>query len=250
MKTVLITGATGGIGEKICRALAGKYNLILVSWNKDKLKRLKNKLPGNVQMMSSDVSNYASLRKHYLKIKVLDVLINCAGVLGPVGRFEENNIKEWENTFKINFLGTVYNCKLLLEKLKKSKKGKIINFSGGGSAFPRKFHTAYGTSKTAVVRFTETLAVEYPELDINVIAPGAHKTKMWEDETHDKEPREWADSERLKKMIVFLCSAKSNGLTGRFLHINDVWGDWGEENLKNDFYKLRRVDERLLKKLK
>ena len=221
---ILLTGATGGIGREIYKALS--THKIIALGTKD-----------------VDVSDKDKLRKLFSNIKKLDVLINCAGILGPVGKFEDNDLDQWERTLKVNFLGSVYTSYFALPLLKRSRRGKIINFAGGGSAYPRLFHSAYGSSKTAVVRFTETLAQEYPSLDINVIAPGAYKTKIWDGETYDKEPDRWGDIDRLKSFIKFLVSKKSDGISGKFIHYKDDWKNFNKKKLSKDVYTLRRVEK-------
>jgi len=258
MKKVLITGATGGIGSKIAESLASnKYEIILLCRTLNDLSELKKKLLGlresnnaNIKIISCDVSDYNSLKKGLEDISEIDVLINCAGILGPVGPFSENDIDEWHKTIDINLHGTVNTIHLLLDKLRKSDRGKIINFSGGGAAFPRIYHTAYSASKAAIVRFTEILAVEYPDIDVNAIAPGAHKTRIWNTETYDKEPAIWGDMNRLQELILFLCNHDSDGLSGKFIHINDDWNKIEFKNANEDYYTLRRMDERLVNKLR
>ena len=215
---ILITGATGGIGENLTKFLAQKHQIIAVGRNLQKLKKLQQQLPKNITIQSVDVSDKNSVKKLFAEIDSLDSLINCAGVMRPVGKLLDNNLDEWKKTLEINLLGTVYTCYFALPKLMQSKFKKIINFAGGGSAYPRSYHTAYGVSKTAVVRFTETLAMEYPLINANVIAPGAYKTNMWKDETHDEEPDKWGDMGHLEKFIEYLLSSKSNGITGKFIH--------------------------------
>lgn len=221
---ILITGATGGIGKEICQTLSP--HKIIALGTKD-----------------IDVSNKDNVKKLFSKLKKLDVLINCAGILGPVGKFEDNDLNNWDKTIQVNFLGTVYTTYFALPLLNKSKRGKIINFAGGGSAYPRLFHSAYGASKTAIVRFTETLAQEYPKLDINVIAPGAYKTKIWDGETYDKEPDHWGDFDRLKSFIKFLVSKKSNGISGKFIHYKDDWENFKKNKLSKHVFTLRRVEK-------
>lgn len=221
---ILLTGATGGIGQEIYQALSS--HKIIALGTKD-----------------VDVSDKDKVKKLFSKIKKLDVLINCAGILGPVGKFEDNDLDKWERTLKVNFLGSVYTSYFALPLLKRSRRGKIINFAGGGSAYPRLFHSAYGSSKTAVVRFTETLAQEYPSLDINVIAPGAYKTKIWDGETYDKQPDRWGDINRLKSFIKFLVSRKSDGISGKFIHYKDDWENFNKKKLSKDVYTLRRVEK-------
>ncbi len=252
MTTVLITGATGGIGAMIAERLAAEgYCLILVGRNEQALLSLKNKLStlsSDITIMAIDVSDYAAVQNALKSITNLDILITSAGILGPVAPFTQVDMDFWLKTININLLGTVYFCKLLIPVLQKSSHGKIITFAGGGAVNPRIQHSAYATSKAAVVRFTETIAAEYPLLDINVIAPGAHHTKIWDTETFDKPPEKWADSVRLQDFFAFLCSEKSNGITGRYIHAYDDWDKKDFRKIPEDLYTMRRVDERLLQK--
>jgi short-subunit dehydrogenase len=254
MTTILITGATGGIGEKISEMLAKeKYSLILLATREEALKQLSDKLRHeyevSVETVCCDVSNYDCLKEKLSGIKKVDALINCAGVAGPAGSLVENDMHQWEKAIQVNLMGTAYTCQLLIPLLKNSRRGKIINFAGGGSAYSRKYHTAYACSKTAVVRLTETLCDEYPELDINVISPGAHKTKMWDQQLHDKEPDKWGDVDRLKDLLVFLSSPKSDHISGKFVHIYDDWDKEEFWKVNPEMYTLRRIDNQLLKKL-
>ncbi|MFH1173777.1 MAG: SDR family oxidoreductase [archaeon] len=254
MPTVLLTGATGGIGTKIAHILA-KHNfaLILLSIEKEQLEILSSTLKKTygaaVHTLHCNIADSADLSRTLSGITALDVLINCAGVTGPVGPFLENDLDAWKATFAVNLFGTAQACQLLIPLLRKARKGKIINFAGGGSAYPRRYHTAYACSKTAVVRFTETLAEEHPELTINVIAPGKHKTKMWDEQLHDEEPKTWADPVRLERFIIFLCTEQSDNITGRFLHLYDDWDKRSSAAYDKDLFTLRRIDAALIKSL-
>ncbi len=270
MVTALITGAAGGLGARMVeRLLENDFDLILVDKHTQRLDALQKDVASKyttsnaatsnpkskqskrtVNVINCDVADYAALKKNLAAFKQIDVLINAAGELDPVGPFAENNIEVWAKTIGTNLLGTVNACHICLERLKKSKHGKIINFAGGGAAYGRVQHTAYASSKAAVVRFTETLASEEPKLDVNVIAPGAHNTFIWESETYDKPPLKWADPRRFQDLIQYLATDTSNGLTGRFMHIYDEWDKSDYRTLSPDMLTLRRIDEQLLKKLK
>ncbi|OGK56425.1 hypothetical protein A3J15_02125 [Candidatus Roizmanbacteria bacterium RIFCSPLOWO2_02_FULL_38_10] len=246
---ILITGASGGIGSALAKHLIKKHAIIAVAYDKKKLQASKKNFDSytessNLDIFALDISDLSSMKRFSTKFKEpLDVLINCAGVLTPVGKLLDNDLKVWKHNIEINLFGTVQMCYYMISHLLKSRHGKIINFSGGGSAYPRSFHTAYASSKAAVVRFTETLAQEYPSLDINVIAPGAHKTGMWADETHDDEPQNWGDQEQLLKFIDYLISEKSDGITGRFIHYKDDWNKFNPEKMSKDIYTLRRIEK-------
>ena len=240
---ILITGASGGIGKNITEYLVKKNEVVAFIRNKNKSSSFKLDINNiNLKVISVDVSSVEEVKNSISKLEGIDALVNCAGVPGPVGKLLDNDLNEWKNTIDVNLVGNVYCCYFALPLLLKSRRGKIINFAGGGSAYPRPFHTAYGVSKTAMVRFTETLALEYPKVDVNVIAPGVYKTNMWIKQKNAKEPEVWGDIQRLKKLINFLISAKSDNITGKFIHYKDNWENLNTNKMSNDFYTLRRLE--------
>ena len=105
----------------------------------------------------------------------LDIVVNNAGVYGPMGSIETIDWDEWVQAIAINLNGLVYCCRKAVEAFKPHRYGKIINLSGGGATNPLPGISAYAASKAAVVRFTETLALEVKEfgIDVNAVAPGA-----------------------------------------------------------------------------
>lgn len=240
---ILITGASGGIGQELTRKFATNYSVIAVARNLERLKKLKNSIKQDIEIKKIDISKQKQVKTLFTSIPKLDVIINTAAILKPVGKFTENDLTEWKKNIEVTLLGTVNVCYYALPLLLKSKRGKIINFAGGGSAYPRPYHTAYATSKAAVVRFTETLAQEFPKLDINVISPGAYETKMWEDETFDQKPKSWGDINHLLLFIEFLLSKKSDEITGKFIHYKDSWKDFNKKISKENLYTLRRVEK-------
>ncbi len=257
-KTILITGGTGGIGSEIVKYLLRKssYRVIVCGRDLKKFKILENladKEKGQLTFLKIDFSNPKSIQKALGKIKNVDILINAAAVLWPVKPFVKTDLQEIEKSLRISFWGIIYTCYYLLPILKKSKNAKIINFSGGGGANGRKDHMAYGLSKTALIRFTENLAMENPEIDINIIAPGAHKTNIWCDEKCESEPKKWGNMQELLDFIDFLISKKSNGISGKFLNYRDDWknGSFTKKAKKDsDFLTLRRIDDFQFTKIK
>ncbi len=256
MKTVLITGGTGGIGSNIVKFLLKTNNKVII-WAREEKKfntlctQLTKEELNNLTFDSIDVSDKDKVKEGTQKLDTLDILINTAGCLLPIGKTAEVDLDQFKKAVETIFLGTLHACYFTIPLLLNSSKGKIINFSGGGSAYGRENHAAYGCSKTAVVRLTENFSIEYPTLDINVIAPGMHKTPLWKEETFDKEPAQWANMNELIEFIEFLVSDQSNGITGRFLHFKEK----GMETLRKakqdpDLYKLRRVDDFKFSKLK
>ncbi len=191
----------------------------------------------------------------------IDILVNNAAIQGPIGPFEANDPVAWRQTMEVNFLGPAELCRLAIPQLRQRRHGKIINISGGGATGPRADFSAYGSSKAALVRFSETLAVELApdEIDVNCIAPGAMNTQMLEEilaAGPDAAPREFAKAREQKRtggssptraaeLVVFLASAQCDGITGRL--ISAVWDPWEslpekrEALAEGDIYTLRRI---------
>src|SRR2546422_5106215 len=110
----------------------------------------------------------------------IDVLVNAAGIYGPIGPLVENDLEEWVQAVQINLLGAVYCMHAWLPRMLARGKGVVINFSGGGAVAPFPRFSAYSASKAAVVRLTETVAEEVKDsgVRINAIAPGAVNTRL------------------------------------------------------------------------
>jgi 3-oxoacyl-[acyl-carrier protein] reductase len=192
----------------------------------------------------------------------LTVLVNNAGVYGPIGPLEDVRWEAWEEAIRINLFGTVLMCRAVIPDLRRRGYGKIINLSGGGATSPLPRFSAYAASKAAVVRLTETLAHELQEarIDVNAIAPGALNTRLL-DEVLAAGPAEAGAAfyeraveqrdeggvplEKGAELAAFLASAESDGITGRLL--SAVWDDWAalparrEELARSDVFTLRRI---------
>lgn len=243
-KTVVITGGSGGIGGAVktafLKAGAEVFNVDLRQAD-----------------IMADVSNYRDVARTAVKIsskkKAVDVLINAAGIHGPIGFLPDIDSNRWKLAINTNLFGT-FNCiKAFYPLLRNSKRGKIINFSGGGATSPRPFFSAYAVSKVAVVRLTETLAEEFTRkkchIDVNAIAPGAVNTPLLREAVAagDKQPRNWEKltPEKAVELCLFLASDKSNGLSGKLISaVHDDWRNFHghlKEIMSSDAYTLRRI---------
>lgn len=249
MKKILITGGTGGIGSNLVRAFIEDENKIII-WdrNEKSFNELKEKVNNkdNLFFKKIDVTDIDQVKSAAKEIEELDVLINAAAVLWPVKPFLATDLEEVRKSVDISFWGTVYTCYFLSSILKESQHGKIINFSGGGGANGRVDHMAYSIAKTAVVRFTENLSIENPGLNVNAIAPGAHRTPIWNDEKSEEEPEKWGNMDELVNFFRFLISDESDGISGKFINYKDDWGNPDfRKRLKEepDFLTLRRIDD-------
>jgi NAD(P)-dependent dehydrogenase (short-subunit alcohol dehydrogenase family) len=255
---IVIVGGTGGIGSIIVNGLLDsrpKHEISVISRSEESVKEAVSQSKRKVKGYVADVTDYKAIKSVFGKIGRFDALINCAGILGPVGSLENSELSAWQNTINVNLMGTVNCCKAAIPFLRKNKRSKIINFAGGGAAFPRIYHTAYASSKAAVVRFTETLAADFQhdkiKIDVNSIAPGAYNTGIWSTETFDKAPDEWADPKHLVKLVRFLLSSRSDGFTGKLIHIKDDYEAFTRSpssRMDPDLFTLRRIDNFRFKK--
>lgn len=270
-KKIILTGAGGGIGSVVAEKLVVEgATIALIDLVQLSLEETLMKIKGrssNSFYVVTDISNEREVKlaceEIDNKIGDIDVLVNSAGIQAPIGNFYLNDLEKWKKNIEVNLLGTVNFTYHIVSSMMKKKKGKIINFSGGGSTSPRPALSAYAVAKTAVVRFTETIAEELKDynIDVNAVAPGAINTKMLDEvlqigETAGKEyfdalkrKDEGGNSpELVANLICFLASEKSDGITGKL--ISAPWDKWNEKDFQEllrtdrDFGTLRRIDNK------
>jgi NAD(P)-dependent dehydrogenase (short-subunit alcohol dehydrogenase family) len=273
-RSAIITGANQGLGREIAsQFVAAGANVFLIARGREALtetiEALRAARPGNSQIVAGecgDIGDPAQVARAVsaglAALPGLEILVNNAGVYGPIGPVESNDFAEWEAAIRINLLGTVSMCRAVLPRFKSQRYGKIVNLSGGGATAPLPNFSAYAASKVAVVRFTETLAEEIKEfgIDINAIAPGALNTRLLDEVlaagpervgakfyAKSVEQRDTGGAPLAKgaALAVFLASADSDGITGRLL--SALWDDWAglparrEALRKSDIFTLRRI---------
>jgi NAD(P)-dependent dehydrogenase (short-subunit alcohol dehydrogenase family) len=278
-KVALIVGAGRGIGEAIALRFAAEgAKLILAARTGPELKAVTdivNAAGGSAHFVVTDVTSppeVASLIQKSIELfGRIDILVNAAGTYGPIGRAWEVDAREWANTFSVNLFGPFLLCQSVVPHMIHAGGGKIINFSGGGATSPLCRFSAYGVSKAALVRLTETLAEEVKEFNIqvNAIAPGAVDTKLQDsvlaagDRAGDllqrirrlRETGEGGTPRELPaELAVFLASDASRNLTGRLISApNDKWESWTDERIEQvmsqPWFTLRRMDPFTLRPL-
>jgi NAD(P)-dependent dehydrogenase (short-subunit alcohol dehydrogenase family) len=272
-RSAIITGASQGLGRAIAESfVASGADVLLMARDVETLQQARDELaarasPGQrVQAVAGDVSlpgDCAAAVDQALSLFAgLTILVNNAGVYGPLGRIEDVDWKEWEEAVRVNLLGTALMCRAAIRPMRARGYGKIVNLSGGGATGPQPRFSAYAASKAAVVRLTETLAEELRDdrIDVNAIAPGPLNTRLLDQvlaagpektgrEVHDKALRQRADGgvplDKGAALATFLASARSDGITGRLL--SAVWDDWErlperrEALAAGDVFTLRRI---------
>ena len=198
----------------------------------------------------------AQTLEHYDRI---DVLVNNAGNIGPVGKAWDNDAEEWARTIAVHLMGTFYGCRAVIPSMLERGSGRIVNMSGVGGPNT----TAYDAAKTAIINFTENLALELAEtpITVNAISPGSINTRMWE-ETRDLSlaigdmatyergvqvtSGQGASIERAAELAVFLGSDDCGALSGRLIRaFADGFEDFPgrvDDIMASEAYLLRRVD--------
>ena len=175
-----------------------------------------------------------------------DLLVNAAGVLGPGGPFTSISMSEFADTIAVNLLGSCNFMHAALPLMEAKAFGRIVNFAGGGAAYSYPNFTPYGTSKAALVRFTETLADEIlaEDVTVNIIAPGAVETAMLvEVRSRGGEVRTTVAITEPVALVHFLCTEEARHISGRFIHVRD---DYRRRDLyaQKEMLKLRRIEVR------
>ena len=274
--TVLLTGASRGLGEAIARQLwAAGASLALLARDGKALEALAGSLPGagasaataaqTVGVFPCDLADVAAVEAAHAAVVSqlgdVDVLVNNAAVQGPLGPLETLDFAAWRAVFDVDLFAAVRLCQLAIPAMRRRGHGKIVNLSGGGATGPRADVTAYACAKTALVRLGETLAEELKGtgIDVNAVSPGAMNTRMLEEtlaagpagirgeyeKAIERKATGGTPPETAAELVVFLCSPASDGISGRL--ISAVWDDWRGlperrgELAKGDVYTLRRI---------
>jgi len=258
-KTALVTGASRGLGQEIARSLlAAGANVALCAAHDFPAPPGKANITTHVADLSDPKSPDRLIHDVIAAHGRIDILVNNAAMQGPIGPFESVDFERWKDVFEINLFATARLIQLVIPFMR-AGGGKIINLSGGGATSPRPHVSAYGASKCALVRLTETLALELKphRIDINAVAPGAMNTRMLDEVLRagpDGAPLEFeaarqrketggAPPEKAAELVTFLASPASDGITGRL--ISATWDDWkslkANEVEGTDLYTLRRV---------
>ena len=232
-KKILITGATGGIGNSLVEKFHNLGSLIVATGtNEEKLNKLKKKYPKIiVEKFKLDEHNKIEefVDKVYKNLNGLDVLVNNAGItLDNISlRLTEEN---WKKVIDINLTSTFLMCKYTIKKMLKNKYGKIINITSIVGHTGNLGQANYAASKAGILAFSKSLALEYAKksININCVAPGFIKTDMTEkiDEEFKKiliskiPSGDLGTGEDVSNCVAFLASDMSKYINGETIHVN------------------------------
>lgn len=271
----VVTGAGRGIGRHIAETFAGEgANLALCARSGDEVaavgRSLAERFGVRVVTHPVDVSSepevaaFAGLAE--ARLGGVDVLVNNAGVYGPVGPLTRVDLVAWAAAVGVDLFGVVHGIRCFAPLMEARGGGRIVNLAGGGIGGPNQPTnvSAYTCSKAAVVSLTETLARELGPagIRVNALAPGAISTLLIDAVIEAGPQRAGADFhaasvrqreagdpiENVGRAAVFLASERSGELTGRLLSakwdpLDEIEAELEEEgDLDPSRYTLRRID--------
>jgi len=233
-KNIIVTGASGGIGNAIIKKLyeAGA-NILASGTRKEKLEELKKNFE-NIKILKFDVSQSDKIEE-FIENATKDLGGNLDGIVNNAGITQDNlairmSLDEWQKVININLTSTFLMSKFAIKKMLKNKSGKIVNITSVVGHTGNLGQANYTASKAGIVAMSKSLAIEYAKKNINVncISPGFIKTAMT-DKIDDKfkeviiskiPSAKLGEPEDIANAVLFLSSNQSNYINGETLHVN------------------------------
>ena len=240
MKTVVVTGASKGIGRAVAKEFANNgYNVVIcynhsVSAAQELLAEVSGvarAIAVRVDVSKEDeVQNMIDITKK--TFGTIDVLVNCAGV-SDTSLLIDSTKEDYDFVFDTNMRGTYNTCKLVGCEMLSNQSGKIINISSIWGLLGGSCESVYSASKGAIIAFTKALAKEFGPngINVNAVAPGFIQTDMTKNVTEEIR-QEIMDNSALGRLgtpedvagvVLFLASEKSNFITGQVVSVDGGW---------------------------
>ena len=233
-KNIIVTGASGGIGNSIVEELYNnEANILATGTRIEKLNELKLKF-NKIKILKFDISHHTKIEEFINNATdelggSLDCIVNNAGITKD-NLSIRMNLEDWTKVIDINLTSTFLMCKYSIKKMLKSKAGKIINITSIVGHTGNVGQANYTASKAGIVAMSKSLSIEYAKKNINVncISPGFISTAMTDqiDEKHKEAIIAKIPSNRLGKpkdianAVIFLSSDQSDYINGETLHVN------------------------------
>ena len=267
-RVALITGGGRGIGRAIALAYAAEGARLALSARtaselEETARIISERFGSEVITAAADVSIReqvdGAVARTLEQYGAVDVMVNNAGNIGPVGLAWDNDPDDWARTIAIHLMGVFYGCRAVIPLMLERGRGRIINMSGVGG--PNM--SAYDAAKSAIVNLTENLALELADtsITVNAVSPGSIHTRMWEETrdlalaigdtaTYERGVQvtsgQGASIERAAELAVFLGSDDCGALSGRLIRaFADRFEEFPhrvDEIMASEAYLLRRVD--------
>ena len=232
-KKIIITGATGGIGNELVKKFISlKGKVLATGTNNEKLEKLKKEYP-DIEILKFDISKHSEIENFIedasSKIKGLDILVNNAGITIDNLSLRMKN-EEWQKVIDINLSSTFFICKHGIKKMLKNKFGRIINITSIVGHTGNIGQANYTASKAGMIAMSKSFALEYAKknITINCVSPGFIQTAMT-DKISDEIKKtlmaripmnKLGNGEDISNSVAFLASDAASYITGETIHVN------------------------------
>ena len=233
-KNIIVTGASGGIGNAIIKKLDEAGANILASGTRvEKLEELKSNFK-NIKILKFDISQSDKIEE-FIENATNELGGSLDGIINNAGITQDNlairmSLDEWQKVININLTSTFLMSKFSIKKMLKNKSGKIVNITSVVGHTGNLGQANYTASKAGIVAMSKSLAIEYAKKNINVncISPGFIKTAMT-DKIDDKfkeiivskiPSARLGEPEDIANAVLFLSSDQSNYINGETIHVN------------------------------
>ena len=232
-KNILITGASGGIGNELVKKFVSLGANILGSGTKtEKLELIKKQYP-NIKVKKFDIANHSGIEEFIdsvsLELGGLDVLINNAGI-NLDNLSIRMKVEEWKKVIDINLTSTFLLSKYAVKKMLKNKFGRIVNITSVVGHVGNLGQPNYSASKAGIIGMSKSLAIEYAKknITVNCVSPGfivsdmtigiADKVKLYL--TSRIPMGKFGTGEDVSNCVAFLSSEQASYVTGETIHVN------------------------------
>jgi len=243
-QVAVVTGAGRGIGRAIAEELAAAGAAVAVLARSahelaDTVRRIEQ-AGGRALAVPADVTDATVVERAFAQVErtlgPTDLLVNGVGALGPLGPFWTVDLEAWWQALDTVLRTHVLCTRVVLPAMIARRRGRIVNVASGAGAMVIPYFSSYNTAKTALLRFTECIAVEAAPHGVSVFAigPGTVRTAMSEQALNSPEGRRWlpwfrrvfeagldVPAERAARLVGVLASGRADALTGLFLRISD-----------------------------
>jgi len=255
---VVITGAGRGIGKAIAIEIASQNIPVLCISRSDNVRITEKEIERkgfkaeSLVLDIGDLKNTEKVMKEWIKKKTFKKIgvVLAASVLGKKFNITNFDPYEWDEVIRVNVTGNFTVLGAFIPLMLENQYGRIVAFSGGGSAYAYPIFSAYSASKTAVVRTVENFAKEFEgkgNISIAALAPGAVDTDMLKlVRNAGAEVKTTVGINEPVNFVKEFILSESCNFSGCFVHVRDVWKEYlnNDNKLKNnDFWTLRRIDK-------